>query len=86
MGTTGWSSALHWFLVISGDTLVGTIFEIPSNNLIPPDRNWHNEFTGMPMSRLHVSVLQAIGVPVTCLHLPSIRGEYIIFVNLGRFR
>jgi hypothetical protein len=52
----------------------GRYIKYAQNNPIPYPRNYYNEFTGAPHSRLLVSILQGFGLDIDYLGAPSIEG------------
>ena len=67
------------FLVFGGGNTgalrPGRYLKYPQNNPNPWHRNFLNEYTGTPHSRLYVALLQAMGMDIDFLHAPSIDGS-----------
>ena len=59
----------------SGAFTPGRYIKYPQSNPNVWGRNWSNERTGEPHSKLHVSLLRAMGLDIDYLHAPEIDGE-----------
>ncbi len=65
------------FLVFGGANTglrTGRYLKYPQDNPNPWNRNYRNEHTGTPHSRLYVSLLRALGLDIDYIHAPSIDG------------
>lgn len=66
------------FLVFGGGDRFGgsgRYLKYPQNNPNPWNRNYSNEHTGTPHSRLYISILQSLGLDIDYIHAASIDGS-----------
>ena len=66
------------FLVFGGGDRFGSqgrYIKYPQNNPNPWNRNYSNEHTGTPHSRLYISILQSLGLDIDYIHATSIDGS-----------
>jgi hypothetical protein len=66
------------FLVFGGGNIglrTGTYLKYPQNLPNPWGRNYRNEYTGTPHTRLYIALLQAMGVDIDYIHAASVEGS-----------